>query len=160
VVRPLCGLRKGRAMSQNGAGYAYRGGPIDWWVGWQRYSDAIAGKYPDGGENPKDDVRLWSRSFELARGQAQVAFARLGWDMNLRYGDLFVTAAPYSHDDSSVFDGIIIAAKQDNNGTTFVWSPFPLPWLLDAGWTEWVPEEPDEPFEILWSEDFINQTDT
>lgn len=93
--------------------------PIDWWPGWTSI-DGLR----------RDANRLWEWGVELpsqlppeldTRIPAQVA-TELGWE-----GDGEWKCAPLPTDDG--YCKLMFAVKQSNNGTTFIVSPFDLPWL-------------------------------
>jgi hypothetical protein len=103
--------------------------PIDFWAGWQKISDVYRIETPDEVgfyefRDPDEWRRLWAQAKPLAQ--------RLGWEGDFREGP-FVSVLPTGDCDCS----ILIAWKQDNNGTTFVASPYRLPWL-ENGHVEFV----------------------
>jgi hypothetical protein len=103
--------------------YLYELDPIDWWMGWlteeqyQEQFDEAASQY-GGGWYPNPYPALRERALELAR--------KIGWEGDFREGP-FVASLPV--DDGSCACPVMMAWKQDNNGQTFIASPFPLPWL-------------------------------
>ena len=76
---------------------------------------------------------------EVAQYKAfrEKAFAlghKVGWEGDIREGP-FIAGLPTNETGN---DGhIMIAWKQDNNGDTFVVSPFKLPWLEVGDYGEW-----------------------
>lgn len=95
--------------------------PIDFWSGWQRPEELFR-----GGPDLTDDCHpaadwppLWEEAKKLA--------TRAGWEGDVSQGP-FVTVVPEVPGTYST-PPVIIAWKQKNNGTSFVASPFPLPWL-------------------------------
>jgi hypothetical protein len=103
--------------------FVYVTAPIDFWDGWTRegrYVKELAARDYYSPKAVAEYKALMSVAMELARG--------LGWDGDIREGP-YVTALP--NPDSGCSD-IIVAWKQDNNGTTFIASPRLLPWLHDA----------------------------
>lgn len=96
--------------------------PIDWWNGWREPSDLFrvnVHQNPERWHDPAEWDELWAKARELAR--------RAGWEGDIREGP-YVTVVPQDPG-MSALPPVIIGWKQDNNGTTFVASPFPLPWL-------------------------------
>lgn len=101
----------------------YRIQPIDCWAGWQKPGDLFK-VMPTGCEtfdcyNAEEWIPLWKRAQALAK--------EVGWEGDIRTGP-YVTILPVPSDESSDCP-VVIAWKQDNNGTTFVASPYPLFWL-------------------------------
>lgn len=100
--------------------YAYALAPIDFWAGWMKEPDfehQLAEVYA------ADDVPAVLRDYLEFRDAALGLARKIEWEGDFREGP-FVAGLP-SIDQSR----ILIAWKQDNNGTTFVVSPSPLPWL-------------------------------
>jgi hypothetical protein len=97
--------------------------PIDDWWGWQRPEDvfrhglniALVG-------TPFRSTGQWHELWDRAQHQARKAF---DWDGEIREGP-FISVLPHPESGGSE---IIIAWKQDNSGTTFIVSPFRLPWV-------------------------------
>jgi hypothetical protein len=100
--------------------YVYAIAPIDIWRGWIKESDYLRSieKLSEYGYGPEDYQRLKVAALELAR--------RAGWEGDFREGP-YVSGLPASDLDS--WGEILIGWKQDNNGTTFIVSPYKLPWL-------------------------------
>lgn len=92
--------------------------PIDHWSGWQRPEDVFKIRVDD---EERHTAEHWASLWQEARRLAEM----LGWEGDIRQGP-YVTVLP-------VVDGwvspVIVAWKQDNNGTTFVASPYELSWL-------------------------------
>jgi len=92
---------------------------IDFWNGWQTHADLFQPERDETG--PKHPATewppLWEKAQELAR--------RVGWEGDIRDGP-YRTVLP---DEKGGLPPVIIAWKQDNNGITFVASPYRLPWL-------------------------------
>jgi hypothetical protein len=103
--------------------FAYRLPSINSWNGWMtesRYLEELAeeAKAEASSSSVSKYEALRSKAFELARN--------VGWEGDIREGP-FIAGIPT---DTPGDDGyIMIAWKQDNNDTTFVVSPFNLPWL-------------------------------
>ena len=106
--------------------FIYAIDPIDFWAGWlteKEYTDRLPEKFAYTG-----DAEQMLEGFKGFR-DAAFGFAKLffGWDGDIREGP-FVIGVPNDKCE------VIVAWKQDNNGTTFIASPHRLPWLkLKAG---------------------------
>lgn len=104
--------------------------PVDWWDGTLSLKDflsRLAGQdSAEGGAEP--GVHLMSRLAELGRDltDAMNGFKQVGWEGDVREGP-FVFSVP---GETEMSWGLVL--KQDNNGTTFVASPVPLPHLDNA----------------------------
>lgn len=101
--------------------------PIDDWTPWlteAEYKARLDAEY--GADAPGG----WAGYLQL-RERALEAARRLpiGWEGDFRQGP-FIGAIPPLWGNSG--SEILIAWKQDNNGTCFVASPFPLPWLIES----------------------------
>jgi hypothetical protein len=96
--------------------------PIDDWCGWQKPSDVF--RVSDG-YNDWDNVTQWLRpkDWEAAWARARALAKSLGWEGDTTFGP-YVSVLP---DPSN--SPFLIVWKQSNNGTTFVASPYELPWL-------------------------------
>lgn len=93
--------------------------PIDWWNGWQVPSDLFRVSVREmevEWHEPAEWVKMWARARELAE--------KIGWEGDIREGP-YVTVLPQPYE----VPPVVIGWKQDNNGTTFIASPFELPWL-------------------------------
>jgi hypothetical protein len=114
---------------------------IDDWTGWHKVVDA-RGDFGD--ESISEEHMLaggehrWGPRFgELMtrfREGAQIARTRVGWEGDVR-GGMHSASGPFwvpIPTGDSCKTEFLIAWKQDNNGTTFVISPFALPWLEEA----------------------------
>jgi hypothetical protein len=55
-------------------------------------------------------------------------FYAAGWEGDIREGHFFAGLPVRPGEDPGE---VIVGLKQDNNGTTFIWSPFELSWLAD-----------------------------
>jgi hypothetical protein len=84
----------------------------------------LASPYEDNGpcSDPSEVVSRFQHATRLA--------TRIGWEGDFRNGP-FISAMPAEHGNG--YSEFLIAWKQDNNGTTFIASPFPLLWLEDDG---------------------------
>ena len=101
----------------------YSTAPIDNFTGWHSPGalyDSEAAKH--GQWYPWSH---WEENWEKAQKIAQ----ELGWEGDIREGP-YVSMLPVVSDWSE----ILIAWKQDNNGTTFIAAPYRLPGLEREGW--------------------------
>ena len=88
--------------------HCYSMGPIDAWEGWRVV--------------PGDEYGRVIHELESALG-------KLGWDSRndrWRDGRWRVSSLP---DPDTCGQLAVFATKQDNNGTTYICSPYPLPWI-------------------------------
>ena len=102
--------------------------PIDWWQGWTHQKDYLKALASD------DEVIDGSHTdgivaYGEALGEAKRLALNAGWEGDMRDGP-YVSALPDL--DCTGLCPILIAWKQDNNGTTFIFSPFELPWLKNG----------------------------
>jgi hypothetical protein len=102
--------------------------PIDFWTGWRTENEFLAhlAVYcADSGmaSGVTDEIGEYTEFRQTAMELAH----DIGWDGDIRKGEggPYVTALP--NEDCTV--QLVLAWKSDNNGTTFVASPRPLPWL-------------------------------
>ena len=104
--------------------YVYCLNPIDFWNGWHLASDVVCVDmtFDYANETVQINAEDFFPKFTLAKFGAR----KLGWEEDISWGP-FISALPV--DDAGGPCPIIIAWKQSNNGTTFVASPFELPWL-------------------------------
>jgi len=94
--------------------------PIDWWDGWTSEFDYLRGLLTDEyASNNRDQVA----TYVSLRAQAERLALEAGWEGDVR-GEVFVAALPPN--DGGCSCPLMIAWKQDNNGTTFVYSPWRL----------------------------------
>jgi hypothetical protein len=109
---------------------SYARGPIDWWSGWQPYEPPAEGSEPP----PREELRAsldpssgeeYERSlvFEMYQA-ARPLFEELGWE-----GDGEWHYAGIPGDGSTAGPDLVLAVKQQNNGTVFLLSPVPLTYL-------------------------------
>lgn len=99
--------------------YLYVLSPIDFWDGWVKEDQFLArpgDEYEDGGK--KRYANYLTRAFTAARTSH--------WEGDVKDGP-YISGLPGA--DTSCPE-IMIGWKQYNNGTTFICSPFPLPWVL------------------------------
>ena len=124
--------------------FVYAMGPIDDWTGWRKPEelfrariDTSAAASPMADDDPHGDFEphRWAQAWTSARAGAR----ELHWEGDIRPGEgPFVTMLPSA--EPGVTTPFIIAWKQDNNGMTFIASPFRLPWLEIDG-TQWLVHE-------------------
>jgi hypothetical protein len=102
--------------------HVYALGPIDNWTGWLPEEEFLQLEEPEYGRPNADDYHAFKKKAELRAAEA-------GWEGDIRNwrNGPFVAPLPVNYGDGTI--RYMIAWKQDNNGTTFVASPFPLPWL-------------------------------
>lgn len=107
----------------------YSVGPIDYWLGWQSEADYLnsIANWGDCFDHADEYVDLKAEAFRLAR--------LVWWEGDIREGP-FVSALPFPDYNISK---LVIAWKQDNNGTTFIASPVRMPWLDGETWVEQKP---------------------
>jgi hypothetical protein len=74
----------------------------------------------------REDAARQRRSREQLLENAKEQFRRAGWEGDVRMGPFFA-GLPTNDETGEVMVGL----KQNNNGTTFIWSPFELTWLAD-----------------------------
>src|SRR5262249_1721376 len=109
--------------------FVYTIAPIDNWYGWKPLTEVLndALVHSDDRSFWLDHKKLldfWNAAQKLARTQ--------GWEGDIRgsFGDSdggpWFAPLPIDDPGSTAF---MLCWKQDNNGTTFVASPIPLPWL-------------------------------
>ncbi|MFT3724644.1 MAG: hypothetical protein QM773_13805 [Hyphomonadaceae bacterium] len=105
--------------------HCYAVPPIDFWLGWmdpQQFAKSASDHLYDLSQTAKT---LQEAHDLLTRGE-EFCKEHLGWEGDKREGPYFTvvpTGDPYG--------ALVVAWKQDNNGTTFVVSEHPLPWLKD-----------------------------
>ncbi|QGJ73801.1 hypothetical protein [Sinorhizobium meliloti] len=95
--------------------FVYELAPIDFWNGWQTEAEYLP-------KNEKEEIDAYRRFRERAQELAH----RAGWEGDVRFGP-YVSALP--NPETSMPSDFMIAWKQENNGTTYVASPYELPWL-------------------------------
>ena len=95
--------------------FTYVMGPIDCWEGWNSDNDIASAPYRDVAYWGPDTVREQLLAAEEAARSA-------GWEGD---GNPRITMLPIDETHCE----IVIALKQGNNGTTFIITPFEMPWL-------------------------------
>jgi hypothetical protein len=92
--------------------------PIDDWRGWLKPEKLFT-------DSPRVETLYTKKRWEESWILAQKLALEIGWEGDIREGcGPFVSVLPQPD-----VDNFLIAWKQDNNGTTFVASPYRLPWL-------------------------------
>ncbi|MBF0449003.1 MAG: hypothetical protein HQL67_12440 [Magnetococcales bacterium] len=123
--------------------YVYSTPPIDFWDGWLSFRDELAKRVVWERQNPGKSSEPGTlvcgadyESIGKAEGMGSAALEELlyramhiaarnhGWEGDIRDGP-YIAGVPEGEYCSSV----MVAWKQDNNGTTFIGSPVRLPWL-------------------------------
>lgn len=103
--------------------YVYAGTPIDFWEGWKTEAEYLASlNTSDAFGDPTSDGLA---AYYKRLGAAQLLAKGVGWEGDIREGP-FVSGIPTP---GSCDSEILIGWKQDNNGDTFIASPYELPWL-------------------------------
>ena len=103
--------------------YIYSLPPIDWWHGFQAVGDYI--------EHMKSELNAFGDTFNTTRFISDLMelaplFARAGWEGDIREG-VYLAGLPTDEPDTE----LIFALKQKNNGSTFIASPYRLPWIKE-----------------------------
>ena len=101
--------------------YVYECGPIDWWHGWSTIEQAISNT-DENVNGFRVFVGKASDDLRELEGTALARFIDKGWEGD---GEAMVTAIPTGADTCQ----LVIAVKQNNNGTTWIASEISLPWL-------------------------------
>jgi hypothetical protein len=93
-------------------GYLYElPSPEDWWVGWTKIGR----------------TKEFNKAMTLFIEGITLAAKRGVFDGEMRPGDIYVSGLP---SDGTGDQKIMVGFKQDNNGTTFIYSEIPLSWLF------------------------------
>jgi hypothetical protein len=103
--------------------FIYETGPIDHWRGWTSLEDYVGCLQRDGVAERRHLFDFMFRAFTVASRCSH-------WEGDIRYGHVFVSGMPPEHCDCSSY--LVIAWKQDNNGTTFIASEKEISYLLEA----------------------------
>lgn len=114
--------------------------PIDDWSGWMDKAALMSSlAFVDFHEHPpaltisekiKHDLRRSKEALGDFEALAMAAARTVGWEGDIRDGPYF-SALPPKAFDNYCFVAVMMALKQDNNGQTFIVSPYELPWLAD-----------------------------
>lgn len=96
--------------------------PIDFWHGWMSEAEYRKQIIENYGRDLHQAASEWDEYLDFKEKAFELA-KRLGWEGDIRGGDTPDIAGLPA-------DGkFMLGWKQDNNGTTFIASPFRLPWL-------------------------------
>ncbi len=98
-------------------GYVYVVGPIDYWPAWISIDTPPVEDYPVG---------KYAEARHALLEHAKRRFHEAGWEGDIRMGPFFAGLPT-----SDITGVVMVGLKQDNNGTTFIWSPYALPWLWE-----------------------------
>ena len=101
----------------------YACGPIDWWYGWTPLEQVLEKAMSRPGF-PDFPLRAADIHERLQQARRFCPFK----DSELRQGEGGPWFCPLPLDDPGNYE-FLLAWKLDNNGTTYVVSPFQLPWL-------------------------------
>ena len=107
--------------------YIYAIAPIDFWNGWQSAEEIVS----------LDHNFDWINEIKFVDPDSYFSFLRkakhaalmAGWEGDMSDGP-YISMLPDDGDPGPC--KFMIAWKQSNNGTTFIASPFELPWLGDS----------------------------
>lgn len=99
----------------------YEINPIDCWSGWQTVEEFLK-------ESAGPDYFPMECLYEILGEAMKIARTQLHWEGDVREGP-YVCGLPTNE---SGCPEILIAWKQDNNGTTYIATPFAMPWLEDS----------------------------
>jgi len=103
-------------------GFVYDMPPIDWWPAWSDLDQAVA---QHGGD--KETQTRARTELERIRDHALREFRdRTSWEGDIIKGPVFAGIPP---GDGNPDADVMVAIKQFNNGSVFVWSPYDLSWL-------------------------------
>lgn len=97
--------------------YVYSIDPIDYWPGWYQEADYLKSVQ----EYDEIPGASFADEYHALKKRALAAADSAGWEGDIREGP-FVAGLPSTGGEVQV----LIAWKQDNNGTTFIVSPVPL----------------------------------
>lgn len=109
--------------------YVYEMSPVDFWQGWQPATAVVTSEVDEFGQPPEGKVSR--QEYDAAWDLAAATAAEAGWEGDIR-GEVYVSALPAA---GAVTSKLLLGWKQDNNGTTYIASPYPLSYLSEAGWT-------------------------
>jgi hypothetical protein len=108
-------------------GYVYERGPVDWWWGWSPVDDLKA--QPEEGEemSPYDADAPWhgwrNAALEALVDHALDQIQADGrWEGDISQGP-YIAGLLAPNDDGYAESEVMVALKQSNNGTVYVWSP-------------------------------------
>lgn len=108
--------------------WVYECGPIDWWNGWQEINDLLGVRTEDEDNDEDEDLdedeRAWRDEVHRDYQIAQDLFRRYtSWEED---GWWHASGLP---DPAQTESRCMVAVKQNNNGSVYICSPFPLVWL-------------------------------
>ncbi len=112
--------------------FAYSRAAIDWWPGWLTEVEL---KKQLVEIHSTEDAAHTLLQYEKQLSAAHELAKKVGWEGDTREGP-YIAGLPAK--DTADDGHYMIAWKQDNNGDTFVVSPFRLPWLEDGNYGEWI----------------------
>lgn len=101
--------------------FAYHMPPIDWWIGWKSECEFINDIVKWFGD--LTDITSEINNVSEFKAAAEIVAKKLGWEGDCREGPY------YSGLPCEGGFNFILAWKQDNNGSTFVFSEVPLSFL-------------------------------
>jgi hypothetical protein len=106
-------------------GYVYEIATVDYWTGWVRLNE-----YEEQEDySVRVSTSVSRRALERVRDHAIAQIReRSIWEGDIVQGPFFAGLPPRDGNSDSEQ---MVAIKQQNNGMTFVWSPYPLPWLQE-----------------------------
>lgn len=107
--------------------FVYQVSPIDFWNGWIGEKEFLMSYVEDHTHGRYADLDMLAhriKEYSTFREGALALAKRAGWEGDIRDGP-YVAAMPYGDCESK----FMIAWKQSSDGTTFIASPFRLPWL-------------------------------
>ena len=105
--------------------YCYHVAPIDHWTG-ALTAEQLLSTFVKDFDGDWHAVSAFCSEMAQLEDRAQENFKKIGWEGDLRDGPYYFSVPG----DSQMAIGYVI--KQDNNGSTFVASPVPLPSLDDG----------------------------
>jgi len=107
--------------------YCYTMPPIDWWYGWNKISDLTLP--PEDCLGFMEFVSFNSIQDVLRHLDYTLCEFDSGWEGD---GDWMFSPIPKHDEDGDIGHcNMIFAIKQSNNGSTFILSPYELPWLKE-----------------------------
>lgn len=122
--------------------FVYSRDPIDYWTGWLTEREylcrLVTDKLPDGSTMANvEGAFVCVCEYMKWRDAGMTLAYEIGWEGDVRGDQIFVTGVPSELGNNGEDDEILIAWKQENNGHTFIISPFELPWLKDLKYPNW-----------------------
>lgn len=124
--------------------WVYECSPIDNWWGWTPLTTVLQSSKENNDleeEGLGAYIEDW-RGFPFEKLALEASTAKLLIQKHTLWeGDGHWQVAPLPNPDQCTSE-LLFAVKQSNNGTTFLCSPFRLPWLADSN--------NEQPFKISW----------